>query len=623
MADAIDIRECQNLYIGTSGLSAAYLGTNKLWPQKEYVLPEGYTALEYIENIANGSTSSAACLNTGINAANDIEIYIEYEDNFYYTSTNCSNYIVGARNGTATTVPILMGIGGSVTNNTYNVNCNGSSVQPISNYSRTRGKKYTVDLKYSSTGLNYSVTVDEGTPYTGTLAENITTTGVPIYIFAFNNSGNIKSNTRVYKCIIKKSGQIVRYYLPCISPDNVVGLYDCANTAGTGFSGSSNSSKFYGPGIASYLTFTSTASSTTYIRWRAGSAATVSTISVSTNGGINWSTYASSSASPGTTIATLSTSGATVIVRGNNTSYSNGNGAGVCNKFLITASTANILVEGNIMSMISGANFVNSSTSLLGSSNFSRLFSGCTGIYDTSGLYLPATTLAQYCYYGMFSGCTNMQSAVLKLPAETLSTYCYQYMFRDCRNLTSAPELPATTLPQYCYSYMFQGCTSLTTAPELPATALSQYCCYYMFSGCTSLTTAPSVLPATTLVLYCYRSMFEGCTSLTTAPELPATTLAGSCYYGMFQGCTSLTTAPELPATTLTGSCYRQMFSGCTSLNYIKCLATSVSATYCKTNWVTGVASSGTFVKSSSITTNTWTRGNSGIPTNWTVTNAT
>ena len=114
--------------------------------------------------------------------------------------------------------------------------------------------------------------------------------------------------------------------------------------------------------------------------------------------------------------------------------------------------------------------------------------------------------------------------------------------------------------------------------------------------------------------------MFAGCTSLTSAPALPATTLYGSCYTGMFAGCTSLTSAPALPATTLEDDCYSYMFQGCTKLNYIKCLATDISATNCTSNWVKGVASTGTFVKAADMTG--WTTGSLGIPEGWTIENA-
>lgn len=200
--------------------------------------------------------------------------------------------------------------------------------------------------------------------------------------------------------------------------------------------------------------------------------------------------------------------------------------------------------------------------------------------------------------------------------------YAFYRLFKDCTNIVNVSEnfLPATTLADNCYQYMFNGCKALTTAPDLPATTLAVRCYQAMFRGCTSLTTVPE-LPATTLADNCYNSMFEGCTSLTTAPELPATTLNAYCYSYMFYGCISLTTAPELPATTLEGHCYYYMFYGCTKLNYIKMLATGISATNCLIDWVYGVASTGNFVKHPDM--NSLPKGTSGIPSGWTVQNAT
>ena len=165
-------------------------------------------------------------------------------------------------------------------------------------------------------------------------------------------------------------------------------------------------------------------------------------------------------------------------------------------------------------------------------------------------------------------------------------------MFQDCISLVSTPELPATDVSEDGYACMFQGCKTLTTAPDLPATGLSYGSYTAMFKGCSALTQAQSILPATELEQYCYENMFEGCKNLTTAPELPALVLSG-------------------------GS-YSQMFSGCSSLNYIKCLATDISASISTYEWVRGVAGSGTFVKNANMTS--WESGINGIPNNWTIT---
>ena len=145
---------------------------------------------------------------------------------------------------------------------------------------------------------------------------------------------------------------------------------------------------------------------------------------------------------------------------------------------------------------------------------------------------------------------------------------------------------------------------------------LTNYAFYDLFYNCISLTTAPK-LPATTLVNFGYQNMFRGCTGLTTAPELPATTLESNCYQAMFYLCRSLTTAPELPATTLLSYCYQNMFNGCTQLNKITMLATDISAVSCLSNWVDGVAATGTFIKNPAMTT--LPTGTDGIPSGWAV----
>lgn len=382
------------------------------------------------------------------------------------------------------------------------------------------------------------------------------------------------------------------------------------------------------------------------------------TVEYSLDSGTTWASLASNTESP-----TVS-SGSIIMWKSTNPSLVTNNGIG---RFY---ATCNFDVEGNIMSLVAGDNF-ETATTISNDGQFRSLFDGNTNIINASGMTLPSTNVLANGYRSMFANCTNLVTAPATLPATTLGESCYKYMFRYCQ-LTTAPTLPATSLVQSCYADMFQGCTSLTTAPELPATTLPQQCYEYMFSGCTSLTATSEIsattfgdkccrgmfsgctnltaatgsigtssatmglsactnmfqacvsltvapeLPATTLALSCYKNMFQGCNSLTTAPSvLPATTLATNCYQYMFQNCTSLTTAPELPATTLVSGCYQYMFRGCTSLNYIKCLATDISAASCTNGWLFGVASTGTFTKAASMSS--WTTGVNGIPSGWAV----
>lgn len=287
-----------------------------------------------------------------------------------------------------------------------------------------------------------------------------------------------------------------------------------------------------------------------------------------------------------------------------------------------TISGQGVKIGGNIMSMIYGSDFKDK-FEIAEPYKFYRLFaSNDTNknvIADVSELELPATTLSEGCYIGMFHNCRSIVSAPI-LPATTLASYCYFEMFYDCRSLVDAPELPAATLTEKCYGSMFKKCSSLVNAPAIHPTNVAKNSCLEMFYDCTSLVNAPAILPATTLASYCYKNMFTNCKSLVNAPALPATTLAYECYSYMFANCTSLTAAPELLANVLAGYtyCYDGMFSGCSNLNRIKAMFTTTPGTYYTGNWVEGVAASGTFIKNSAAT---WenTFGTSAIPEGWTV----
>ena len=221
----------------------------------------------------------------------------------------------------------------------------------------------------------------------------------------------------------------------------------------------------------------------------------------------------------------------TLRLRGTNP---NGTAESFSNYSTITFTDASeVTCKGDIRTLLDYRNYATVATD---QARFCYLFKNCKAL--TTAPDLPATVLADYCYYGMFDMCENLVNAPA-LPAETLAGYCYTAMFQACTNLETPPTLPAKTLKDHCYSSMFWGCENLETAPTLPAETLTPACYNTMFLSCTKLKTAPQ-LPATTLAVCCYQQMFYGCTSLETAPALPAETLAGSCYQGMFKGCTNL-----------------------------------------------------------------------------------
>ena len=140
-------------------------------------------------------------------------------------------------------------------------------------------------------------------------------------------------------------------------------------------------------------------------------------------------------------------------------------------------------VEGNIMSLLYGDNFVGQ-TELPIDDIFVNMFSqGKTiktySLISAENLVLPATTLNGDCYRAMFQGCAALVTPPKILPATTLTKRlygCYNNMFANCTSLTTAPELPATTLAFGCYSTMFKGCTSLSAITCLATDISANQC---------------------------------------------------------------------------------------------------------------------------------------------------
>lgn len=300
-----------------------------------------------------------------------------------------------------------------------------------------------------------------------------------------------------------------------------------------------------------------------------------------------------------------------VLFRGDNKSYYiSQNTTGYKIYHYNFASSSEVNISGNIMSLISSTDFWNEKS--LEPMAFMYFFMGLK-VRDASALLLPATKLADECYHYMFANCTKLEQPPT-LPATEMAENCYSGMFYGCSNLSVAPELPAMSLAEACYSGMFERCSSLKQTPYLPAKQLAKYCYRGMFNKCSNLETIQS-LPAEILADYCYAHMFENCSSLINTPTvLPATILARSCYKSMFDGCTKLSIAPELPATELQIECYVGMFYRCSNLRYIKALfLTDPHDIYALDQWVYFVSDNGVFVKNKNAK---WT---GYIPTGWTI----
>ena len=381
------------------------------------------------------------------------------------------------------------------------------------------------------------------------------------------------------------------------------------------------------------LTFTAGQANSTISMQKVGDAPNVS-LEYSTGNG--WSDFVVSSTGVEGTTITLPNIGDQVVVRAKTTNSTFATDLSSYNQFVMTGE---ILASDSIMYLLKSDGDL---SAIPADYCFYHLFRDCSALTEAPelpamtlddscyrGMFrntslteapdLPATTLADSCYAYMFHSCSDLAQIMDELPVETLAESCYEGMFYHCTSLISAPALPSTTLAFSCYCHMFDGCTSLASAPELPATTLARACYLWMFLDCTSLVSAPE-LPATTLAFDCYHGMFMRCTSLENPPsELPATTMAEYCYVLMFNQC-PMETAPAIKAETLATECFKSMFWDCTQLNEIRIAYTGNFSgqdvpTDAFANWVNNVAASGTFYYDGEDTTT----GINAIPTGWTV----
>ena len=84
-------------------------------------------------------------------------------------------------------------------------------------------------------------------------------------------------------------------------------------------------------------------------------------------------------------------------------------------------------VYGNTMSLIYGDEFEGQEDLGGHTGALSFLLLGCSTLVNAIDLILPANTLSEYCYVGMFYGCTSLVSSP-ELPATALADSCNQYV---------------------------------------------------------------------------------------------------------------------------------------------------------------------------------------------------
>ena len=172
----------------------------------------------------------------------------------------------------------------------------------------------------------------------------------------------------------------------------------------------------------------------------------------------------------------------------------------------------NISISGNIENLLDYTLVQSGQHPEMGVQAFMNLFnpnawdtSGTNvGIVDASRVELPATTLTDSCYQGMFANCTGLKYAP-SIPAIVgAKSSCYG-MFSGCISLITLPAIHMLTLPEYCCSYMFSNCNNVKINTEqteeypyeyrIPSVSTAEAedsALNYMFTGNTSIPTLVS-----------------------------------------------------------------------------------------------------------------------------------
>ena len=146
-------------------------------------------------------------------------------------------------------------------------------------------------------------------------------------------------------------------------------------------------------------------------------------------------------------------------------------------------------VYGNVMSLLNGDNFISNSEFDSGTINHLAGLLRTTTLIDASNLILPALTLYESTYNGMFRGATALQHGPQMLATTPGKESCSS-MFEGCINLEEPITINFTTLAEKCCSRMFLmdrnnriTTPKMTKSPILRCQTAAQDCYSEMFKG--------------------------------------------------------------------------------------------------------------------------------------------
>ena len=171
------------------------------------ILPDGYTQLDYIQS--NG----AQYIDTGFKPNQDTRVIVDIE---VLTSQTTEGHICSVAGSLYYTLFF-----DPEQSNWYGTRYGTGPIKTLPASVNTRNR-ITIDK-------NKNVTTIDDVSVEDSISTFQTSYNLPIFVR--NTSGNINSyiKAKLYSFRLYDNGTLVRDYIPCVSPENIIGLYDLVN----------------------------------------------------------------------------------------------------------------------------------------------------------------------------------------------------------------------------------------------------------------------------------------------------------------------------------------------------------------------------------------------------------
>ena len=205
------------IMLGSTAASAVYIGDTLVWQENTGRLPRGYTEVEYIESTQTGGQY----IDLNIKLYETLNVWYDIAMKFII-------YGQGLNNNTNAAIFACQDPNGSPWPGTF-VRKSGSNNNVIGRYiggtakDNTLGQYNTLIELPVQTSPNKNVTNLSNSGRTHSYGTSL------FCVFGADHNAKEFTYGRLYYFKLFVEGTLVRDMVPCIDPNNVVGLYDLAN----------------------------------------------------------------------------------------------------------------------------------------------------------------------------------------------------------------------------------------------------------------------------------------------------------------------------------------------------------------------------------------------------------